>query len=465
MRAFARQQGIDRRDWHFLSPEAGVVEGVTRDLGFSYAASAGGFDHLTQVTLLDADGRVAAQVYGENFDVPMLVGPLKALLTNAPLPAITVAARRRARAAALHRLRPADRPLPPRLRRRDRDPRGHLDPRRHARATCCASGSGTAGACAPRADRPCSRSCNASCSASSSSRSARPTPIFGERLNPLYHLGALSYWLFWVVVASGLYLYAFFDTSVTGAYASVERLTHEQRWVGGILSEPAPLRLRRHGAHDGAAPRAPLRLRPPPRLPLVLLGERRGRPLARLRLRHQRLHAAVGPAGAVHRRRDGRVVRRAARLQRPADAQLPRRRQRERPLLLAALLPAHRPAAGRAGAPLDPHPPRAAGEDPAAARADGGLRRGDARRCPSRSRRSARRPRTSRRSPRASTSTGSTCRPTPLIYSWSPDAVWAAGGRPHAARVPGALAAAQVRPARDPRVPRARPSRQPHRRR
>ena len=91
MRAFARQQGIDRRDWHFLSPEAGVVEAITADLGFSYAASAGGFDHLTQVTLLDAEGRVAAQVYGENFDIPMLVSPLKALLTNAPLPAITVA--------------------------------------------------------------------------------------------------------------------------------------------------------------------------------------------------------------------------------------------------------------------------------------------------------------------------------------------------------------------------------------
>jgi protein SCO1/2 len=91
MRGFARAQSIDRRDWHFLSPEAGVVEGITRDLGFSYAASAGGFDHLTQVTLLDADGRVAAQVYGESFEVSMLVGPLKALLANAPLPKVTVA--------------------------------------------------------------------------------------------------------------------------------------------------------------------------------------------------------------------------------------------------------------------------------------------------------------------------------------------------------------------------------------
>ena len=90
MRAFAKAQGIDRRDWHFLSPEAGTVEAVTRDLGFSYAASAGGFDHLTQVTVLDAQGRVVAQVYGEDFEVPMLVGPLKALLTGSPLPEITL---------------------------------------------------------------------------------------------------------------------------------------------------------------------------------------------------------------------------------------------------------------------------------------------------------------------------------------------------------------------------------------
>ena len=37
------------------------------------------------------------------------------------------------------------------------------------------------------------------------------------------------------MVASGLYLYAFFDTGVAEAYGSVERLTHGQRWAGGIL--------------------------------------------------------------------------------------------------------------------------------------------------------------------------------------------------------------------------------------
>jgi CDP-4-dehydro-6-deoxyglucose reductase len=58
---------------------------------------------------------------------------------------------------------------------------------------------------------------------------------FGEKLNPLYYLGAISYFLLWLVVASGLYLYAFFETSVAGAAASVEALTHGQPWVGGVL--------------------------------------------------------------------------------------------------------------------------------------------------------------------------------------------------------------------------------------
>ncbi|HSJ98108.1 MAG TPA: cytochrome b N-terminal domain-containing protein [Myxococcota bacterium] len=59
--------------------------------------------------------------------------------------------------------------------------------------------------------------------------------LLGERMNPLYHLGAIAYFQLWIVVASGLYLYAFFETSVTGAYASVEALTHSQAWAGGIL--------------------------------------------------------------------------------------------------------------------------------------------------------------------------------------------------------------------------------------
>ena len=59
--------------------------------------------------------------------------------------------------------------------------------------------------------------------------------LFGERLNPFYYLGAISYFLFWVAVASGLYIYAFFETGLASAYASVESLTHGQWYAGGVL--------------------------------------------------------------------------------------------------------------------------------------------------------------------------------------------------------------------------------------
>ncbi|TAK48704.1 MAG: hydrogenase iron-sulfur subunit [Betaproteobacteria bacterium] len=52
---------------------------------------------------------------------------------------------------------------------------------------------------------------------------------------PWHHLGALGFFLFWVVAATGIYLFAFFDTSVAGAHASVERLSREQWWFGGVM--------------------------------------------------------------------------------------------------------------------------------------------------------------------------------------------------------------------------------------
>ncbi|MCX7175132.1 MAG: FAD-binding oxidoreductase [Proteobacteria bacterium] len=58
---------------------------------------------------------------------------------------------------------------------------------------------------------------------------------FGDQLNPLYHLGAMSFYLFWIVAVSGLYLYAFFKTGVADAYGSVEALTHGQWYAGGIM--------------------------------------------------------------------------------------------------------------------------------------------------------------------------------------------------------------------------------------
>jgi NAD(P)H-flavin reductase/ferredoxin len=58
---------------------------------------------------------------------------------------------------------------------------------------------------------------------------------FGDALNPLYYLGAISYFMFWVVVVSGFYVYIFYDTGVDTTFASVERMTHAQWFAGGLM--------------------------------------------------------------------------------------------------------------------------------------------------------------------------------------------------------------------------------------
>ena len=58
---------------------------------------------------------------------------------------------------------------------------------------------------------------------------------FGVAANPLRQLGAVSFHLFWIVAVSGGYVYVFFDTSVAGAYNSVESMTVDQWWAGGVM--------------------------------------------------------------------------------------------------------------------------------------------------------------------------------------------------------------------------------------
>lgn len=59
--------------------------------------------------------------------------------------------------------------------------------------------------------------------------------FFGGHNNPLHQLGALGWFFYWIVAASGVYLYIFFDTGVTQAYESVDRLTHAQWYAGGVM--------------------------------------------------------------------------------------------------------------------------------------------------------------------------------------------------------------------------------------
>ena len=59
--------------------------------------------------------------------------------------------------------------------------------------------------------------------------------LFGPRLNPITQLGTLGWFLFWIVTVSGIYVYVFFDTGVTQAWESLERLSRDQWWLGGIM--------------------------------------------------------------------------------------------------------------------------------------------------------------------------------------------------------------------------------------
>jgi protein SCO1/2 len=86
MRAFARKFGLgSSSNWLFLTPEVNEVAALAAQLGFRYEATAAGFDHLLQVSILDREGRVYRQVYGDAFDAPLFVGPLVELARNAPV--------------------------------------------------------------------------------------------------------------------------------------------------------------------------------------------------------------------------------------------------------------------------------------------------------------------------------------------------------------------------------------------
>jgi protein SCO1/2 len=76
MRFFAAKQGVSDKGWRLLSANEQTITSLSRDLGFQFYASSNGFDHLIQATVIDAEGKVYRQVYGQVFDTPLLVDPL-----------------------------------------------------------------------------------------------------------------------------------------------------------------------------------------------------------------------------------------------------------------------------------------------------------------------------------------------------------------------------------------------------
>ena len=85
LKSFAAQHGIDYPNWEFLSPPAAIVDDLARDFGFSYIATPAGFDHILQISVVDAEGRIYRQIYGDNFSANMLGEPLKQLIRGTPV--------------------------------------------------------------------------------------------------------------------------------------------------------------------------------------------------------------------------------------------------------------------------------------------------------------------------------------------------------------------------------------------
>lgn len=83
---FASVQGIRLPNWKVASADPATIEALLGDLGFSYRAVAGGFDHPTQTTIVDREGRVYRHVYGEDFPLQMFMEPLKDVVYGTTTP-------------------------------------------------------------------------------------------------------------------------------------------------------------------------------------------------------------------------------------------------------------------------------------------------------------------------------------------------------------------------------------------
>ncbi len=86
LKGFSVQNGISLPNWEFLSPSPAILDDLTRNFGFSYVATPAGFDHMNQVTLVDAQGKIIQQVYGEKYTAEDLAEPLKVMIAGSAIP-------------------------------------------------------------------------------------------------------------------------------------------------------------------------------------------------------------------------------------------------------------------------------------------------------------------------------------------------------------------------------------------
>lgn len=83
MDAFSKRINVKIDNWEFVSANRDTIKKLSKELGFIFVPSPlGGFDHITQTTLIDRQGRVHQQIYGDDFNNQTLLDPLKNLVFN-----------------------------------------------------------------------------------------------------------------------------------------------------------------------------------------------------------------------------------------------------------------------------------------------------------------------------------------------------------------------------------------------
>lgn len=90
MGQFARQHGVSDPQWYFVTGTEQTVRSLADDTGFTWFEAPHGFDHITQVSVISAEGTVYRQIYGEVIHLPILVEPLKELIWGAQASANTL---------------------------------------------------------------------------------------------------------------------------------------------------------------------------------------------------------------------------------------------------------------------------------------------------------------------------------------------------------------------------------------
>jgi len=80
---FAQRMGVDLKNWEFVSSDSETIKKLSKDLGFTFfPTDEGGFNHITQTTFVDAQGKVYRQIYGEEFANKTLLEPLREMIYN-----------------------------------------------------------------------------------------------------------------------------------------------------------------------------------------------------------------------------------------------------------------------------------------------------------------------------------------------------------------------------------------------